>query len=260
MSRKGIVYIVGAGPGDPGMITVKGLAAIRTADVIMHDRLIDVRLLDEARLEAEIINVGKQPGRKDGAQELIHLLMTQKARHGKIVCRLKGGDPFVFGRGGEEAEALAEAGIPFEIVPGVTSAVAVPAYAGIPLTHRDHAHAFLVIAGCRSDGSDGDDWPVAARLVTGGGTLVILMGSSRLDRIMKRLIREGCPASMPAAVIQSGTSARQQTRVGTVQDTAQLVDGVRSPAVIVVGSTVGLRRQVRWYEAYALEVLASAED
>ena len=149
MTYPGTVFIVGAGPGNPDLITVRGMACLREADVVLHDRLIDFRLLEDARQDAEIINVGKEPGDEDLQQERIHWLMIEKAREGKTVCRLKGGDPFVFGRGGEEARALSEAGIPFEIVPGVSSAIAVPAYAGIPLTHRDHAHTFMVIAGSR---------------------------------------------------------------------------------------------------------------
>ena len=150
MKSAGTVYIVGAGPGNPDLITVRGLTCLRQSAVVLHDRLIDLHLLEEARPDAEIINVGKEPGDESLQQEHIEWLMIEKARQGKDVCRLKGGDPFVFGRGGEEAKALAEAGIPFEIVPGVSSAIAVPAYAGIPITHRDHAHSFMVIAGSRS--------------------------------------------------------------------------------------------------------------
>src|SRR5712664_2333388 len=163
MKPMGTVYIVGAGPGNPDLITVRGLMCLREADVVLHDRLIDLHLLEEARPDAEIINVGKEPhdnieNIENIQQEHIQWLMIEKAREGKNICRLKGGDPFVFGRGGEEAEALAEAGIPFEIVPGVSSAIAVPAYAGIPVTHRDYAHSFMVIAGSRSHDLQSPQW------------------------------------------------------------------------------------------------------
>src|SRR5437016_14010870 len=164
MKPFGVVYIVGAGPGNPDLITVRGLTCLRESDVVLHDRLIDLHLLEEARPDAEIINVGKEPGDESLQQEHIQWLMIEKAREGKTVCRLKGGDPFVFGRGGEEAKALSEAGIPFEIVPGVSSAIAVPAYAGIPLTHRDHAHAFMVITGSRSHDPGSPEWAAAHSL------------------------------------------------------------------------------------------------
>src|SRR3989449_9068190 len=158
MKPLGSVYLVGAGPGNPDLITVRGLTCLREADVVMHDRLIDLHLLEEARPTAESMNVGKELGDETVQQEHIQWLMIEKAREGKNVCRLKGGDPFVFGRGAEEACALAEAGIPFEIVPGVSSAIAVPAYAGIPVTHRDHAHSFMVIAGSGSHDLRSTQW------------------------------------------------------------------------------------------------------
>src|SRR5881628_1864259 len=183
MRALGTVFIVGAGPGNPDLITVRGLTCLREADVVLHDRLIDLHLLEEARPDAQIINVGKESGDEDLQQEHIQWLMIEKARGGKSVCRLKGGDPFVFGRGGEEARALSEAGIPFEIVPGVSSAIAVPAYAGIPVTHRDHAHSFMVITGSRSHDLQSPEWLAAATLVKAGGTVVVLMGLSRLAAI-----------------------------------------------------------------------------
>src|SRR6476661_4396882 len=165
LKHLGTVFIVGAGPGNPDLITVRGLTCLREADVVLHDRLIDLHLLEEAKPGAEIISVGKEPGDREVRQDNIHLLMINKAREGKDVCRLKGGDPFVFGRGGEEAHALSEAGIPFEIVPGVSSAIAVPAFAGIPLTHRDHAHSFMVITGSRSHDLKSPQWLAASMLV-----------------------------------------------------------------------------------------------
>src|SRR6059058_5618049 len=169
MRPLGSVYLVGAGPGNPDLITVRGLTCLREADVVLHDRLIDLHLLEEARPDAEVINVGKDAGKEPDGESLqqrhIEWLMIEKAREGKNVCRLKGGDPFVFGRGAEEACALAQAGIPFEIVPGVSSAIAVPAYAGIPVTHRDHAHSFMVIAGSRSHDLESPQWLAASQLV-----------------------------------------------------------------------------------------------
>jgi len=179
VKQLGTVFIVGAGPGNPDLITVRGLTCLRQADVVLHDRLIDLHLLEEARPGAEIVSVGKETGEEDLQQEFIHWLMIQKAREGKDVCRLKGGDPFVFGRGGEEACALTESGIPFEIVPGVSSAIAAPAFAGIPLTHRRHAHSFMVIAGSRSHDLESLEWQAASALVQAGGTVVVLMGLSR---------------------------------------------------------------------------------
>src|SRR5438309_1818515 len=211
MKALGTVFIVGAGPGNPDLITVRGLTCLREADVVLHDRLIDLHLLEEARPDAEIVNVGKEPHGEnvenagDIQQEHIEWLMIEKARQGKNVCRLKGGDPFVFGRGGEEAQALAEAGIPFEIVPGVSSAIAVPAYAGIPVTHRDQAHAFMVITGSRSHDLQSPQWQAAAALVKAGGTLVVLMGLSNLTAIVTELISAGCSPSIPVALISRGT-------------------------------------------------------
>src|SRR5437870_9572580 len=231
MKPFGVVYIVGAGPGNPDLITVRGLTCLREADVVLHDRLIDLHLLEEGRADAEIINVGKESGDEDLQQEHIEWLMIEKAREGKSVCRLKGGDPFVFGRGGEEARALSEAGIPFEIVPGVSSAIAVPAFAGIPVTHRDHAHSFMVIAGSRSHELDSPDWLAASVLVKAGGTVIVLMGLARLRAIAERLVADGCASEMPVAVISKGTYLIQDCRVGNLSDIASLVDGVKSPAI-----------------------------
>src|SRR2546423_15656569 len=196
MKPLGTVYIVGAGPGNPDLITVRGLTCLRQADVVLHDRLIDLHLLEEAKPEAEVISVGKEAGEENLQQEHIHWLMIQKARGGKDVCRLKGGDPFVFGRGGEEARALSDAGIPFEIVPGVSSAIAVPAYAGIPVTHRDHAHSFMVIAGSRSLDLESGEWLAAAAMIQAGGTVVVLMGLRRLQAIVESLFERQCSAAI----------------------------------------------------------------
>jgi len=169
--------------------------------------------------------------------------MIQKAREGMDVCRLKGGDPFVFGRGGEEARALAEAGVPFEIVPGVSSAIAVPALAGIPITHRHHAHSFMVIAGSRSHDLGSSEWSAASALVQAGGTVVVLMGLSRVRLIAETLVARNCLATTPVAVISRGTYLIQDCRVGTLEDIGSRIDGMKSPAIIVVGDVVALRKQ-----------------
>ena len=251
MKPLGTVYIVGAGPGNPDLITVRGLTCLREADVVLHDRLIDLHLLEEARPDAEIINVGKAPTDESLQQEHIDWLMVHKAREGKNVCRLKGGDPFVFGRGGEEAKALAQAGIPFEIVPGVSSAIAVPAYAGIPVTHRDQAHAFMVITGSRSHDVQSPQWQAAAALVKAGGTLVVLMGLSNLTAIVTEMISSGCSPSIPVAVISRGTYLIQDCRTATLEDILHEADSVKSPAIVVIGEVVGLRNEIQWMDITA---------
>jgi uroporphyrin-III C-methyltransferase len=251
MKALGTVYIVGAGPGNPDLITVRGLTCLREAAVVLHDRLIDLHLLDEARADAEMINVGKEPGDEGLQQEHIQWLMIEKAREGKNVCRLKGGDPFVFGRGGEEAKALAEAGVPFEIVPGVSSAIAVPAYAGIPVTHRDQAHAFMVITGSRSHDLRSPQWQAASALVKAGGTVVVLMGLSNLKAIVTELISSGCNAATPAALISRGTYLIQDCRTGTLAEIVQEVDSIRSPAIFVIGDVVGLHNEINWMDLAA---------
>jgi uroporphyrin-III C-methyltransferase len=244
----GTVYIVGAGPGNPDLITIRGLTCLREADVVLHDRLIDLHLLEEAKPSAEVISVAKEAGEETLAQEHIHWLMIQKAREGKDVCRLKGGDPFVFGRGAEEARSLSEAGIPFEIVPGVSSAIAVPAFAGIPVTHRDHAHAFMVIAGSRSNDLQSPEWQAASMLVQAGGTVVVLMGLSRVDAIAESLIARKCSAATPVAVISKGTYLIQDCRIATLEDIGTRVADLNPPAIIVIGAVVSLRNHIQWME------------
>jgi uroporphyrinogen III methyltransferase/synthase len=244
----GTVYIVGAGPGNPDLITVRGLTCLRQADVVLHDRLIDLHLLEEARSDAEVINVGKAAGEEDLQQAQIEWLMVGKAREGKSVCRLKGGDPFVFGRGGEEARTLSEAGIPFEIVPGVSSAIAVPAYAGVPVTHRDSAHSFMVITGNRSHDLQSPQWHAARMLAKAGGTVVVLMGLAQLSAIIGSLIEDGCAETLPVAAISRGTYLVQDCRVGTLADIGTRVDGMKSPAIIVIGEVVSLREEIQWME------------
>src|SRR5512132_2575087 len=201
----GVVYIVGGGPGDPGLITVKGLECLRRADVVLYDRLVAQELLVEPPPHAEMIDVGKEPKRHRRSQEEINALLIEKAREGKIVVRLKGGDPFVFGRGGEECQALAEAGIPYEVVPGVSSAIAVPAYAGIPVTQRGVTTAFTVVAGHTGSSYSTIDWEAIARI----GTIVFLMGVEHLPEIVEQLIAHGRNADTPVALIREGTTQNQ---------------------------------------------------
>ncbi len=249
MKHPGTVYIVGAGPGNPDLITVRGLACLQQADVVLHDRLIDLHLLEEARPGAEIINVGKEAGDEGLQQEHIHWIMIAKAREGKSVCRLKSGDPFVFGRGAEEARALAEAGIPFEIVPGISSAIAVPAYAGIPVTHRDdRAHAFMVIAGSRSNDLESGQWVAARALIKSGGTVVVLMGLGRLQAIVESLLAGECAPSTPVALISRGTYLLQDCRTGTLAGITRHAAGMKPPAVMVIGEVVARRSEIAWIE------------
>src|SRR6185369_979359 len=211
---EGIVYIVGGGPGDPGLITVKGLASLRRADVVLYDRLASAELLDEVPADTELIDVGKEPKRHRRSQDEINALLIEKAREGKIVVRLKGGDPFVFGRGGEECQALAEAGIRYEVVPGVSSAIAVPAYAGIPVTQRGITTAFTVVAG-HTGGSESEiDWAAISKI----GTIIFLMGVEHLPEIVANLIAHGRSVDAPAALIQEGSTQNQVVVTGTLED------------------------------------------
>lgn len=248
-TSKGIVYLIGAGPGDPGLITVKGLECIKRADVIVYDRLASPRLLDQRRPGAECIFVGKQPDRHTLTQDEINNLLVQKAGEGLTVARLKGGDPFVFGRGGEEAEELAHHGIPFEIIPGITSAVAVPAYAGIPVTHRDYTSSVAIITGNEDPTKENSsiDW---SKISTGIGTLVFLMGMGNLPAITRKLMEHGRAPDTPVALIRWGTRPEQQTMVGNLGNISHLAEekGFKNPAIIVVGEVVKLRDKLRWYE------------
>ncbi len=234
MNGRGIVYLVGAGPGDPRLITVLGLDRLRRAEVVIYDRLVSERLLDEAPA-AERIFVGKAPGEHACKQEEINAFLLHHARAGRIVVRLKGGDPFVFGRGSEEAMACAEAGIPWEVVPGVSSAISVPALAGIPVTHRELAGGFAVVTGHCAEG-DRQDWAALARVET----LIILMGLSRLPEIVASLLFHGRGAETPVAAIAQGSLPGERVVVGTLSTIAGEVAraGLRAPATIL-SSTVG---------------------
>jgi uroporphyrinogen III methyltransferase/synthase len=244
-----MVYLVGAGPGDPGLITVKGLEVLRRADVVVYDQLASPELLQEAPAEAELIYVGKKAGAHALPQDGINELLVQKARAGLTVVRLKGGDPFVFGRGGEEAEELAAAGIPFEVVPGVTSAVAVPAYAGIPVTHRRYTTLVTFITGHEDPTKAASTIPWAA-LGPNPGTLVFLMGVKNLAENCRRLVSAGRAPETPAAVIQAGTTLAQRTVVGTLATIAARAReaDLSPPAVLVVGGVVELAGPLTWWE------------
>ncbi|HHW47639.1 MAG TPA: uroporphyrinogen-III C-methyltransferase [Clostridiaceae bacterium] len=244
----GKVYITGVGPGDYKLITLKAIECISRADVIVYDRLVSDRILGFARKDAELIYVGKIPGLHAVSQEKINGILVEKALEGKVVARVKGGDPFVFGRGGEEAEALRENGIEFEIVPGVTSAVAVPAYAGIPVTHRDFCSSFHVITGHERPDKENSlvDYGELAGL---RGTLVFLMGVKSLPEICQSLIDNGKDRGTPAAVIEKGTTSEQRKITGTLEDIAQKAAeaGVRSPAITVIGDVVSLNGKLDWF-------------
>ncbi|OGO32927.1 MAG: uroporphyrinogen-III C-methyltransferase [Chloroflexi bacterium RBG_16_56_11] len=245
----GTVYLIGAGPGDPGLMTCKGLDCLVRADVIIYDHLVNKQLLDIAPESAARIYAGKSAGCHAMSQDEINRLLVSSSREGKAVVRLKGGDPFVLGRGGEEAETLAKCGVPFEIVPGVTSAVAAPAYAGIPVTHRELASSFAVIAG-HEDLAKSDSRIQWAKLATGVDTLVFLMGMQNLPEIVARLVEHGRAIDTPVAVVQDGTGPLQKTVVGTLRDIVDLVkeNGMVPPAVVVVGEVVRLRETIRWFD------------
>jgi len=248
--KPGKVSLVGAGPGDPGLLTVRGRALLRSADVVVHDRLIDARLLDEASPDALLIAAGKRPGAHPMAQQRINETLIRHARRGLDVVRLKGGDPFVFGRGGEEAEALARADIPFEVVPGVSSAIAGPAYAGIPVTHRDLASSFAVVTA--SEAADRRDervrWQALAHAVD---TLVVLMGVARLPDIVARLSAAGRGAETPVAIVARATTESQQVVTGTLRDIVARAReaSVAAPAVIVIGEVATLSARLAWAPA-----------
>lgn len=248
-----MVYLVGAGPGDPGLITQRGLELIRRAQCLVYDYLANPALLQEADPRAELIYVGKKGGEHTLPQEEINRLLVARARAGKLVVRLKGGDPYLFGRGGEEAEELARAGIPFETVPGVSSALAVPAYAGIPLTHRRHASLVSFITGHEDPTKPASAIPWGM-LAQSPGTLVFLMGVKNLPEISRQLIAGGKDPATPVAVIHRGTTPSQRTVVGTLRDIAAKVQeaGLTAPAIIVVGHVVELRPYLNWFETRPL--------
>jgi len=245
----GIVYLVGAGPGDPGLITLKALELIRSADVIVYDYLAGSSFIAEARPDAELIYVGKKGRDHTLEQEDINQLLVRKAGQGKSVVRLKGGDPYVFGRGGEEAEELVDAGVRFEVVPGVTSAIAAPAYAGIPVTHRDHASMVTFVTGHENEDKEESaiDWDLLARL---SGTVVFLMGVKNLGNIATSLIQHGKSPDTPAALVRWGTTPEQVSVVAGLADLPEEAEkrGIKAPAVLVVGSVAGLHEKLGWFQ------------
>ena len=249
MMKKGTVYLVGAGPGDAGLLTMRGAELLGRADVVVYDALVNPDLLRLAPKSAEIIYGGKRA--KDHAipQEELNQLLVAKAKEGKTVVRLKGGDPYIFGRGGEEAEELAAAHVPFEVIPGVSSIVAGPNYAGIPLTHRDHCSSFTVITGHEDPGKEESalDWDRIARLP---GTKVILMGVERIGALASSLIAGGMPPQTPVGMVRWGTTGRQQSIEGTLENIARVVaeTGFKAPAVTVIGDVVKLRKKLNWAE------------
>lgn len=248
------VYIVGAGPGDPGLITVRGRACLEEAEVVIYDNLVNPALLEHAH-NAEHIFVGKRAGLHSLPQQEIHRVLIEKARICRCVVRLKGGDPFVFGRGGEEALALAEAGIPFEVVPGVTAGIAVPAYAGIPVTHRGLAGGVALLTA--HGGENIETMTLDLSQIAVKCTLVFYMGVKNLPQVVEELIRLGRPADTPAAVIEWGACARQRTITGTLHDIRERCAraGLEAPAIIVVGAVAALREQLSWFEARPLHGL-----
>ncbi len=250
----GTVHLVGAGPGDPGLLTARALELIATADVIVHDRLIPPGALDGAREDATLLYVGKEGGGPSTPQAEIDGLLVEHARAGRLVVRLKGGDPFVFGRGGEEAEVLRAAGIPFEVVPGITAGIAAPSYAGIPVTHRDRASAVALVTGHEDPDKPETalDWPALARFP---GTLVFYMGVKRLPGIAAALVDGGRPPDEPAAVVERGTLPGQRTVLGTLATIAEdaVAAGVRPPSITLVGPVAALRAELgSWFEARPL--------
>ena len=247
--KKGIVYLVGAGPGDIGLLTVKGLRCLQKAEVVIYDFHLNAQILNYISHKAELIYAGKRGGHHTMTQDQINRAIVEKAKEGKIVCRLKGGDPFVFGRGGEEAQELVKEAILFEVVPGVSSSVAAPAYAGIPLTHRLYSSSFAVIPGYEDTTKEESsiNWE---KLATGVGTLVFLMAVKNIDELTQKLIEHGRSPDTPVAVVRWGTRPDQKTIMSTLKDIAALVreKDIKPPAVMVIGDVVSLRNELNWYE------------
>jgi uroporphyrinogen III methyltransferase/synthase len=253
MTEPGTVYLVGAGPGDPGLITVRGLQVLRTADAVVYDRLASERLIAEARDDAELIDAGKRRGDHRLSQAEINDQLVRLSSEGRSVCRLKGGDPFVFGRGGEEALALAEAGVPWEVVPGITSPIAAAAYAGIPITQRGVAASFTVVTGSEDPDKPDSmlDWGALAHV---GGTLAFVMGWKSMPQIIKALISNGMSPDTPAALVQWGTTPMQKTATAPIEMIVEKgkSEGIRAPVILVVGQVSLLREQLTWFDSRPL--------
>ncbi|MFC5705924.1 siroheme synthase CysG [Aeromonas eucrenophila] len=243
-SEVGEVVLVGAGPGDPGLLTLKALQQIQQAEVVLYDQLVSPEILELVRRDATLVSVGKKAGAHSVPQEETNRLLVEYARAGNRVVRLKGGDPFMFGRGGEELEVLAAEGIPFSVVPGITAAAGATAYAGIPLTHRDHAQSAVFITGhCQGDGKE-PDWQ---QLAVTNQTLVIYMGLMRSEHIQQQLVDHGRSRTTPIAIIERGTQASQRVLTGTLAELATLAAQAASPSLIVIGEVVALRQQLAWF-------------
>ncbi len=249
-SHPGTVYLVGSGPGDPELMTLKAARLVSEADVIVYDHLGAENVLDLARPDAEKIYAGKEASNHALPQEEINVLLVRLAKQGKRVVRLKGGDPFIFGRGGEEIETLAEHGVPFEVVPGVTAASGCGSYAGIPLTHRDHSQICVFATGHLKDGSVNLDWKALARP---NQTVVFYMGIGGADEICRQLMENGLPADHPAAVVQHGTSRRQRVLTATLGTLAAEINksDIRPPALIIIGTVVTLQSRLAWFKPNA---------
>ena len=246
--KKGEVYLIGAGPGDPDLLTFRALRLMQQADVVVYDRLVSPEILDMARRDAERIYVGKQRSHHSLPQESINELLADLASSGKRVARLKGGDPFIFGRGGEEIETLMQRGIAFQVVPGITAASGCASYAGIPLTHRDHAQSCTFVTGHLKDGSINLNWK---QLASPNQTIVIYMGLVGLQHICQALIEHGCPPEHPIAIIQQGTTPSQRVITGTLSDISFKVEDadIKPPTLIIVGTVVKLREKLSWFES-----------
>ena len=243
---QGEAWIVGAGPGDPGLVTLRGQQLIARADVVLYDRLVSAPILDFARKEAELIFVGKRPGEQKRSQESINTLLVDLVRQGKRVCRLKGGDPFVFGRGGEEALALAAENLPFQIVPGISAAIGCAAYAGIPLTLRGVSSS-ITLATAKLDSDIGPDWP---RLLNSGHTLALYMGTSSVAEVRTRLLESGVSKTLPVAFVENGTTLQQRTVLSTAESMARIarLADIRSPTMIFVGKAIDFAGDLQWFE------------
>jgi len=246
-AQNGVVYLVGAGPGDPDLLTLKAARLLADADVVVYDNLVGPGVVSLIHNGAEKIYVGKQTNRHTLPQDEINQLLVKLARQGKKVVRLKGGDPFIFGRGGEELEILADHGIAFEVVPGITAASGISCYAGIPLTHRDHAQSCIFTTGHLKDGTLDLDWTALARP---SQTVVIYMGLGALQEITRQLTLHGMPADTPAAIIEKGTTARQRVMTGTLASLPEQVRdlGLESPSLIIVGQVVALNQRLQWFK------------